>query len=448
MKRHAVPAGSIEETYSIDVEQLKAIGGHGESSLGARGWSFIVDYAPSDNSSYLKCSFSRNTTKNLGPLFVSVHGREEGRSKDYKLVRSARLDHLDVNFYAFWHIQGPVVTVRFTVKWGPGVPQDGRPMLPQDEQPMLPLPLWKSLSRSITSGSFMDTRFFAYSRRQRSGRVDWPRPVYASSTLLKENSPYFQALLSKEGFSESSLTPFDNSSLRDDQLFVDEYDYESDSDLEDELPDEANVPQESKAGMLPPEPQVEETGIGGDSVLVNTSEEHHSIDIGEESIAQPGLLRGRLGCTVFVKDAAHKTFCALVHYLYTGKIRFARLTSENPPDEVASETADAWRPPPCSPKSMYRLADELGLEALKQLAFDAIQSSISENNIIPETFSKFTSLYDEVQKMEVNLLSKMRQKPLVQEQYTRSVKKIAEGELPHSAPILASIFVISGSNNA
>lgn len=44
---------------------------------------------------------------------------------------------------------------------------------------------------SLTGGAFIDTKFYAYSRKRSSGVVDTPQAVYASSAILKATSKYF-----------------------------------------------------------------------------------------------------------------------------------------------------------------------------------------------------------------------------------------------------------------
>jgi hypothetical protein len=50
-----------------------------------------------------------------------------------------------------------------------------------------------ALGESTRSGTFVDTRFFAYSKRAaQGGRVFRPLPLYANSGLLKEKSDFMQ----------------------------------------------------------------------------------------------------------------------------------------------------------------------------------------------------------------------------------------------------------------
>lgn len=56
---------------------------------------------------------------------------------------------------------------------------------------------------------------------------------------------------------------------------------------------------------------------------------------------------------------------AFVYYLYTGKVEFSRLKSQKPAVQPLAKTAQMSAcAPPCSPKSMYKLADEVSLRGL------------------------------------------------------------------------------------
>lgn len=50
--------------------------------------------------------------------------------------------------------------------------------------------LLDALKDSITSGTFIDTKFYVFTRREASGRVGSPRPLYCNSKVLK-TVPYF-----------------------------------------------------------------------------------------------------------------------------------------------------------------------------------------------------------------------------------------------------------------
>lgn len=50
--------------------------------------------------------------------------------------------------------------------------------------------LLDALNDSITSGTFIDTKFYVFSRREVSGHVGSPRALYCNSRIL-EAVPYF-----------------------------------------------------------------------------------------------------------------------------------------------------------------------------------------------------------------------------------------------------------------
>ena len=54
----------------------------------------------------------------------------------------------------------------------------------------LPHFLLDALNDSIISGTFVDTKFYVFSRRGASGRVGSPRALYCNSRVL-DTVPYF-----------------------------------------------------------------------------------------------------------------------------------------------------------------------------------------------------------------------------------------------------------------
>ena len=47
------------------------------------------------------------------------------------------------------------------------------------------------LNSSLTDGNFYDTKFYAFSRRNKCGVIDRPLGVYGNSAILKAQSTYF-----------------------------------------------------------------------------------------------------------------------------------------------------------------------------------------------------------------------------------------------------------------
>ncbi|KAH9910217.1 uncharacterized protein BXZ73DRAFT_109348 [Epithele typhae] len=94
------------------------------------------------------------------------------------------------------------------------------------------------------------------------------------------------------------------------------------------------------------------------------------------------------GRVIHVQHIAHATMRAFVYWAYFDEINFAPLKSQQ---RLQRNIANGS--PACSPKSMYRLAHEYNIEALKTKAAGDIKSKLSVDNILSELFSHFTSLY-------------------------------------------------------
>ena len=111
-------------------------------------------------------------------------------------------------------------------------------------------PLREALNQGISSGNFVDTKIIVYSYRDSTGRVCRPKALYANSHVLK-TVPHFDdgeytatldintvetyIIVSKVlfgGFGESQSKDFKEAI--DEEEYSKDYDYLSDSDLEDE----------------------------------------------------------------------------------------------------------------------------------------------------------------------------------------------------------------------
>ncbi|EPQ57565.1 hypothetical protein GLOTRDRAFT_137867 [Gloeophyllum trabeum ATCC 11539] len=288
--------------------------------------------------------------------------------------------------------------------------------LPSSFSGSLRTTLNQTLVTTLSGGSFNDTKFLVFSRRRQSGRVDAPLALFANSAILKTNCAYFEPLLS-ERFMGTSI-----SALNEDQ-----YDYYSDSDLSDCSEDTQD---ESYRAAEWQDPDLDDTGVAARSTVGDTA----ALPIEERD----GALR-----TVVVTDSAYRTYKALIYYLYTGDVSFASLRSGYPAiegEERTPATGGSDDSPRCSPKSMYRLADKLGLEELKKKAFLAIKSELSGTNIVKEAFSRFASIpeYAEIREMEVSVLSQNWHIPRVKEDLLALIKKAMQGELPHATDAFIS----------
>ncbi|KAI0684902.1 hypothetical protein BC835DRAFT_1387086 [Cytidiella melzeri] len=244
------------------------------------------------------------------------------------------------------------------------------------------------------------------------------------------------------GFAENRIASLDEGFPRDKEYLKDEYDYDSDSDLEDEHEDElenANVADEevgSRSGA---------TGASSSQPQIQAREgkqpERRSFLQNEEDVSVPPLEPApvaalaaageKYGRVIALPTGAHRTWGALLSYLYTGGIQFAPLKTN--PDQ--SRAKQKFFSPQCSPKSMYRLADRYGLEALKKKAQDEIKAQLSPDNIMQELRSSLTSFYDEIRDMEVKFACETAQLPRVIEgpELSKWITDLAAGELTHTA---------------
>ena len=74
----------------------------------------------------------------------------------------------------------------------------GSPVCDGSHRPFFPRPtmsqphfLHTALNDSVTSGKFIDTKFYVFSRRNQSGRVGTPKALFANSRALTA-VPYFE----------------------------------------------------------------------------------------------------------------------------------------------------------------------------------------------------------------------------------------------------------------
>ncbi|OBZ67044.1 hypothetical protein A0H81_12860 [Grifola frondosa] len=247
--------------------------------------------------------------------------------------------------------------------------------------------------------------------------VDRPQPVLAISSVLREHA-YFASLLSKN-FSEGATGGLSGLSGLSSRAEEGEYDYESDSDLDDCEEDK----------------DVDETVLEYDAVPSN----------GECSSATPTLY-SQTGCQeVLIRNVAFRTLRAFVFYLYTNKLNFMPLISEGDEArrvELRRLDADPYAIPSCSPKSMYRFADLCGHTTLQAYAFDAIAARLSPKNIVKESFSRFTSMspYKKLREHEISVLRQNLSHADVADILPDIIGRTVLGEFPHAGELLLSLL--------
>ncbi|KAI0826414.1 hypothetical protein BC629DRAFT_78047 [Irpex lacteus] len=209
----------------------------------------------------------------------------------------------------------------------------------------------------------------------------------------------------------------------DKEKFTSEYDYDSDSDLEDG-PEVAH-PEDS-------------------------SETARSLDL---NVVPPkivpvqgsGELRSRV---LFIQDVASTTMKAFIYYLYTGEVNFAPLSSwpHYPPSVSIGSTTTPQvvmrvpEAPLCSPKSMYRLADKYGIADLKEKARLDIKSKLKNDNIVQELRTSFTSTYDDIRNMEVEYACEHSRLLAILPALSDWIKESPRSDNPRSSNTLAAVF--------
>ncbi|KAJ7909228.1 hypothetical protein B0H13DRAFT_2014600, partial [Mycena leptocephala] len=234
--------------------------------------------------------------------------------------------------------------------------------------------------------------------------------MFAKMALLRGHSDaldtYLLGVSGVAGFAESKMVDLDVD-IPQEERFT-EYSYMSDSDLDVDSDDE-------------------EDGVSPEA---STAAQHPLPLSGPTSpLLTPQLISPRrMGRVVVVKGHAFKTWNALLYYLYTNKIVFR--TSGSGPH-------DAPQTPECSAKSMYMLADKFGLDELKALALQSLRSQLSTDNIVREAFSTFTSLYPEIQDIEVEFL--VENLPNLTGEIDEMLRSICDGVRPQCFNVLRKI---------
>ncbi|KAJ7461379.1 hypothetical protein B0H11DRAFT_2056938 [Mycena galericulata] len=281
------------------------------------------------------------------------------------------------------------ISVEFTNGLGMALPQ------------LLDARVERALAETIRGEDMVDTKFYAYSRVGPS-YVARPRAMFAKMSMLRGHSDILDAYLagiSQAGFAESQRIDLDT--RIPEERFAG-YDYLSDSDLDTD-DEEDDVPSTIRSGSLPGR----SNKAPANSVPVSDS-------------AGPPVPR-RMGHVIVVKGHAYKTWNAFLYYMYTKNLAF-RTSGSLSDSESGSASTSAT--PKCSAKSMYKLADAFGLTDLKGLALAAVRSQLSAENIVRETFSRFTSWYPEVQDIEVQFL--IQHLPDLKEEMKEMLKSVCE----------------------
>ncbi|PCH43144.1 hypothetical protein WOLCODRAFT_144397 [Wolfiporia cocos MD-104 SS10] len=147
---------------------------------------------------------------------------------------------------------------------------------------------------------------------------------------------------------------------------------------------------------------------------------------------------------IVVVGAASTTWEALLFYLHSGTITFAPLTSGGASVRRAfinnHKQTRPHLPAPCSCKSIYHLAHELQLERLQKLAMDHLRSQLSRRTILAEIFSQFTSRFDEVKNIELEVLRSHWSEIVGTTELQEMLTKVVCGDYPHANKVMADIM--------
>lgn len=298
------------------------------------------------------------------------------------------------------------------------------------------------LEQSLKTGTSFDIVFQTYTRRLSLGKVARPISTYANIAVLQTTLPDFS-----EGDLNSSslfeLSEGDNIPC----TFLESYEYDSDSDLDDDdfvknnspiLVDNESHEYTTDTGSISSSSSIE--------VVLQQQLDNRPLlleDVGMVPVVTSENLK-RGSRVVLVKGVAWKTWHAFIYYCYTGIVNFANLRSQSTADGQ-SRLEDG--PPHCSPKSMYQLAKKLNNESLSQLALKAIETRLSATNILDEAFCKFTFRHDAVRVMETALLLKHRNTSEVLQGLPAKMEAVARGNMPNAGQVLTALIMqIPGHN--
>ncbi|KAF9778320.1 hypothetical protein BJ322DRAFT_494099 [Thelephora terrestris] len=133
-----------------------------------------------------------------------------------------------------------------------------------------------------------------------------------------------------------------------------------------------------------------------------------------------------------VRDFFSCRWRSLFFYLFTGQTSFAPLRSQRT-DSCQEYTSS---PPPCSPKSIYIIANLLDMQPLRDLALKDIESKLSEDNIVEEFFSCVSAGEQQIIEMECRLLFSKFKNEATTSRMQEKISSIPGNHLAHCAGAL------------
>ncbi|KIK98659.1 hypothetical protein PAXRUDRAFT_823633 [Paxillus rubicundulus Ve08.2h10] len=291
-----------------------------------------------------------------------------------------------------------------------------------------------ALRQSMAGGDLVDTKFYVFSTKRSGTLAARPRIVYAHSPslrlILPKSTPGGKRL---DGLAAPFFVNL-TSELNKDSVFH-AYDYEQDSDLDEDEDDDDDDDEESTTGngAFPGRFQA-----GASSQRRSPTQAGYSRDTTVGPSVEPPPYSFSTCQMTLVKGIAYRTWFSFIYYRYTGQVSFLPLKSQGSGVSRHSEVLDC--PPPCSPKSMYRLAISIGDERLQELAFRAIKEGLSKDNIVDEAFTWFTAQYSEISEFEVKKVYELRKLHEVSWALRLQMKAVASGARPWSHDVLTAVM--------
>ncbi|KAG1752163.1 hypothetical protein EDB19DRAFT_1095255 [Suillus lakei] len=307
------------------------------------------------------------------------------------------------------------------------------------------------LRKSLIGQPLTNIQFYLFSTRsKRQGNVAKLQPLFADDETLTSSSEYFSGLLSEKTLNDPALVELQDHHPEG-GISLDEYGYASDSDFDEEEEGEEGEEKEETNETVQDSRRLHPCWQG---ITLYRSFEDERFELranasGEQMLRTPSIKdfttqevqRGTIPSRrVLVTDTAFKTWQALLYYLYTDEIIFAPLRSQQPSPTTVHLSLDG--PPPCSPKSMYRLACKIKHDQLQTTALAAIRSSLTEHNVLQELSSSLTARFPAILEMEVQMLFQYIATPTVTKEFPALIQRIVGAgstDFPHGAEILTKL---------
>ncbi|EIW82772.1 hypothetical protein CONPUDRAFT_151832 [Coniophora puteana RWD-64-598 SS2] len=296
----------------------------------------------------------------------------------------------------------------------------------------------EALERSLSSGPFINTRFNVFSSRRKVGggqRLCHPLPLYAASATLNrlelENSNYGDV----SNIKRMTLCDIISARITERAFFDVDDEYEEDSDFDGD-----------EGSLIEEEAEESCSASKADCSDAPTSAKSSGISKNTYDDIVSGCIPATPS-TFVVTGFAYRTWKAFLFYAYTGQVNFSPLTSnphkydEKTDDHGSGHNDIKTRCPPCSPKSMYRLADKIQIGPLKKLAFEEICKNLNKDNILQEVLSKFTAAHPEIREVETRVLMGCRRESGVMDAFPKKIAQMMRGEIPHCEEVLATVMM-------